>query len=89
MYKVTYCKYTKDKPVIATKHCHQCGDGLCSGCGYSMESNNDQTVLCNECYNDIMSMVEDDRNVGLREEQYVETIRDIDPERVELSENLL
>lgn len=78
------CKYGNEP---ATKKCGQCGDNLCSGCGYTLDVNNESITLCNECYNDIQAMVNDDRNVGLLEEQHSPTMYEIDPERFEL-ENL-
>lgn len=67
-----------------------CGDGLCSGCGYSIETasinggstTKETQTLCNECYMEVVSMVNDDRNVGLLEEQgrdYLEAQPDPEP----------
>lgn len=40
------CKYSnKDE---AVKHCYDCGEGLCSACGYT---DKDSNVRCNECHN--------------------------------------
>ena len=81
------CKYGGEKKVI--KHCHMCGEGLCSGCGYTQESNGKPINLCNECHVELEDMVNADRNVGLMEEQYSETVYQIDPERVTLEEELI
>ena len=43
------CKYNQE--VNGTKRCNECGDWLCSFCGYRVRD----YIYCNECYELIVS----------------------------------
>ena len=43
----THCKYDQDTEAV--KQCVLCGEGLCSGCGFTLNGE----TYCNECYAEV------------------------------------